>query len=37
MAEIEFNYEGSKINIQCNPEEKIEEIINKFIAKTRKK
>ena len=27
MAEIEFNYEGSKISIQCNPEEKIEEII----------
>ena len=37
MAEIEFNYEGSKINIQCNPEEKIEEIINKFIVKTGKK
>ena len=36
MAEIEFNYEGSKINIQCNPEEKIEEIINKFIAKIGK-
>ena len=37
MAEIEFNCEGSKISIQCNPEEKIEEIINKFIAKTRKR
>ena len=27
MAEIEFNFDGIKLSIQCNPGEKIGEII----------
>ena len=37
MSEIQFNYAGNSINIQCNSDEKIEEIINKFISKVGKK
>ena len=37
MSEIQFNYAGNSINIQCNSDEKIEEIINKFIIKVGKK
>ena len=34
MAETEFEYEGNKINIQCDPNEQMSDIINKFNAKT---
>ena len=34
MVETEFEYEGNKINIQCDPEEKMSDIINKFNSKT---
>ena len=34
MVETEFDYDGNKINIQCNPDEKMSDIINKFNAKT---
>ena len=34
MSEVEFIYQGSKINIQCKPEEKMDEIIKRFNAKT---
>ena len=33
MAEIQFNYEGKNIIIQCNENEKIEEIITRFLTK----
>ena len=36
MTEIEFNYEGSKIIIQGNLDEKWEEIIKRFAIKTQK-
>ena len=36
MSSTEFNYEGSIINIQCNPEEKMEEILQRFAAKVGK-
>ena len=31
MAEITFNYNGYLLNIQCNRETKMKEILNKFI------
>ena len=37
MASIEFNFEGNIIIIQCSPEEKIKDIINKLIAKLENK
>ena len=37
MSQAEFNYEGTILNIQCNPEEKMEDIINRFIIKIGKK
>lgn len=37
MSEIEFNYDGTIINIQCNTDEKFLEIINRFLAKVSKK
>lgn len=37
MSEVEFNYEGTIINIQCTPEEKMEEIIKRFASKVGKK
>ena len=37
MSEIEFNYEGTSIIIQCKPEEKLEAIIKRFIIKAGKK
>ena len=37
MSEVEFNYEGITLNIQCNPEEKLDEIIKRFIIKVGKK
>ena len=36
MTEIEFNYEGSKIIIQGNLDEKFEEIIKRFAIKAQK-
>ena len=30
MAEVIFNYEGTEIKIQCNMDDKIHNIINKF-------
>ena len=36
-AEAEFNYEGSIIIIQCNPYEKMDEIIQRFTSKVGKK
>ena len=33
MAENQFNYEGKNIIIQCNENEKIEEIITRFLTK----
>ena len=33
MAEIIFNYEGNEIVIQCDIDEKIEDIINRFLIK----
>jgi len=36
MVEVEFNYNGKKTTIQCNLNEKIKDIINKFIIKIEK-
>ena len=36
-AEAEFNYEGSIIIIQCNPDEKMDEIIQRFTSKVGQK
>ena len=36
MTEIEFNYEGAKIIIQGNLDEKLEEIIKRFAIKAQK-
>ena len=36
MSSTEFNYEGTTINIQCNPEEKMEEILQRFSTKVGK-
>jgi hypothetical protein len=36
MTEVEFDYEGRKIIIQCNPEEKMEDILNRFVSKEGK-
>ena len=33
MAKVEFNYKGKTIIIQCQEEEKMEEIFNKFVSK----
>ena len=35
MAEIIFNYNGNLTTIQCNKEEKMKEIFNKYIIKTQ--
>ena len=35
MAEAIFSYNGANTNIQCNKEEKIKDIINKFANKTQ--
>lgn len=37
MSEIEFNYDGTIINIRCNTDEKFLEIINRFFQKYQKK
>jgi hypothetical protein len=37
MSSIEFNYEGILLNIPCNPDEKIEDIIARFLIKINKK
>ena len=34
MSEVQFNYEGGIYTIQCQPKEKMEEIINKFLIKS---
>ena len=36
MAEVEFNYNGKKTTIQCNLNEKIKDIIKKYIGKIEK-
>ena len=36
MLEVEFLYGGKKIDIQCKSEEKMEEIINRFLGKAGK-
>ena len=33
MVEIEFNFEGEKINIQSKPDEKMKEIMSRFSIK----
>ena len=33
MAQVDFNYESKKITIQCNPDDTMESIILKFLAK----
>ena len=37
MVEIEFNFEGEKINIQSKSDEKMEEIMKRFSMKADKK
>ena len=37
MADAEFNYEGTVINIQCTENEIFEDILNKFSTKVGKK
>ena len=34
MSSIEFNYNGNNIIIQCNKDDKIKDIINKYILKS---
>lgn len=34
---MEFDYERRKLIIQCNPEEKMEDILNRFVSKEGKK
>ena len=36
MAEVIFNHEGIKTNIQCNINDKISDIIEKFLLTTKK-
>ena len=36
MVEVIFKYEGNDINIQCNFEDKMKNIINKFFSKIKK-
>ena len=36
MAEIKFTYEGNNTIIQCDINDKISEIINKFLTKINK-
>ena len=36
MAKVEFDFEGRKIDIQCNPEEKMDDIIKRFVSKEGK-
>ena len=36
MAEVKFTYEGNNINIQCNINDKIKDIIKKFLRKIKK-
>ena len=33
MNEVEFNYNGTKVIVQCNPNDKMKEIKKKFITK----
>jgi hypothetical protein len=33
MNEVEFNYNGTKVIVQCNPKDKMKEIKKKFITK----
>jgi len=37
MAEVKFNYEGSNASIQCDINDKIKDIIDKFLIKINKK
>ena len=36
MAEVIFNYEGTIISIQCDINDKMENVINKFLLKIEK-
>ena len=37
MAEITFNYESLPIKVQCNVNDKMKDIINRFLVKIKKK
>ena len=37
MAEVIFSYEANNINIQCDINDKMKDIINKFLLKIEKK
>ena len=37
MSAVEFHYEGNSVDIQCNSDQKMEQIINKYTTKIRKK
>ena len=36
MANVEFNYNGQIVNIQCNENDKLENIMQKFCSKVQK-
>ena len=36
MAEVNFTYEGINTSIQCDIDDKIKDIINKFLIKINK-
>ena len=33
MAQVEFNYKGTLLEIQCNPDNKMKDICQKFCEK----
>ena len=33
---IEFNFEGNKVEVQCNPNDKLKEVCEKFATKMKK-
>ena len=33
MAKVEFNFEGEKIDVQCNEKDKMDKILRKFCVK----
>ena len=37
MSEVEFIFDGSPVNVQCNPDEKMNEILSRFSSKVGKK
>ena len=36
MAKVEFNFEGEKIDVQCNEKDKMDKILRKFCVKAQK-